>query len=193
MTFSCCCSSICHASRNQHPFFNLTEKFKKVCFSWLYYRMCTKGNVNPKYTALYFTLSLFQNLAVQHRLECYLNSQQTLVLKSQQIKHSLRSLSLHLSVCSKCMWLNFHQHSCFDKNSPTSDILGGLENIAMDDRLQRSGLNWDIPVYTHIHKCPAVTNRPTATPMALSRVWLHISSVFICTLLGKLRQNSCIF
>lgn len=153
MTFSCCCSSICHASRNQHPFFNPREKFKKVCLPRLCYLMCTKGNVNPKYTALYFILSLFQHLAVQHRLECYLSSLQTLVLKPQQIKHSLRFLSLYLcllhvyvvSFSSPCLLAQRQLNIWYLRRDTV------VENIVLCDRLQTSRLNWDIQnTYTDV-------------------------------------------
>lgn len=160
MTFSCCCSSICHASRNQHPFFNPKEKFKKVCLPQLCYLMCTKGNVNPNYTALYFTLKLFQHLAVQHRLECYLNSLQTLVLKtSANQAQSLFSISLSLcllhvyvvSFSSPCSLAQKQLNIWYVRKYKV------VENIVLGDRLQRSGLNWDIRTHPQMSHCNAST------------------------------------
>lgn len=148
MTFSCCCSSICHATRSQRSF-NPREKFKKVYLSWLCYLLCTKGNVNPKYAPMYFIVSLFQHCATRTRVLPKLIANTGTKKFSKACAFYLCALYMY-----EVSFLLYH-YAYLHKNCPKLDILGGLKWQKMSWLAQRHWAKCDcIPVascYYTIH------------------------------------------
>ena len=163
-------------------FSNPREKFKKVCLPWLCYLMCTRGNVNPEiystvlHTVLVPTLSRATQIAAPPKLIA--NTAPKNLGKSSTAS---APLSLYLSV-----WMRFDSNHRARSHKNSLNVSGRLEWWV-------KSLQTDVREVGSIEKCMCAHRGPTVTGRQVHyRHHVTTSVLLICTVAGRLRQNTCV-